>query len=59
MCEGKAVVQLTSDGISQAGSVFTTSSVAFDATYKFGIFFQFRMHLEIGNSDGIAFVLQT
>jgi hypothetical protein len=59
--QGGSVLWLTPAQQSQAGSVFTTNSVAFNSTYSFSTFFQFQMTDPgyYGASDGMTFTLQT
>lgn len=56
-----SAIWLTPAQDNEAGSVFTTNSIAFSPSYRFSTFFQFQMTdpSSGGASDGIAFVLQT
>jgi hypothetical protein len=59
--QGGSVLWLTPAQQLQAGSAFTTDSIAFGPKFKFSTFFQFQMTDPgyYGASDGMTFVLQT
>jgi len=59
--QGASVLWLTPAQQSQAGSAFTTDSIAFGPRYIFSTFFVFQMTDPgyYGASDGMTFVLQT
>jgi hypothetical protein len=59
--QGASVLWLTPAQEGQAGSAFTTNSVAFSPKYIFSTFFQFQMTDPGpgGASDGMTFTLQT
>jgi hypothetical protein len=58
---GQEVLLLTTNGIAQIGSAFTTEPIVFDDRYRFHTVFKFVFSQPggIGAADGITFTIQT